>query len=327
MHLAEQLGLEPGPTLKALQTQILEHDAALDPPRAASEQPSGASEQPPGASHADCRPRPRTGRSHHSSTRRQYAAGDADRRRRDRQDAARNRGGRPSCSTISPAVCSWSAWREFEILNSILPMIAETVGIAGDTDEPLESVLAQRLGSRQTLLLLDNFEQLVAGASIAGRLVGAADQLRVLVTSQVPLRIGAETVFVVGPLKSEAAGTPFIERARVRDREFEPAGEEESAIAAICERVDGMPLAIELAAARTGLLGVRELERRLESPLGLLTRGDRDVPERHQSLRAAIEWTYMLLDTGEVCRSPSWAVLGTGTAWDGGHDRGVGRRV
>ena len=295
MHLAQQLGLEPGPALKALQAQILEHDAALGlPPRAA---PAPAGNLPVAAT-------PFLGRSRElievttllqdANTRLVTLTG------------AGGIGKTRLATAVAAELLDNFPGGVFMVRlagirdpGSILPMIAETVGIAGDADEPLESVLALRLGSRPTLLLLDNFEQLVAGASIVGRLIGATDQLRVLVTSQVPLRIGAESVFAVGPLTSDAAATLFIERARVRDREFEPTGEDETAIAAICERVDGMPLAIELAAARAGLLGVRELERRLESPLGVLTRGDRDVPERHQSLRAAIEWTHTLLDTGE----------------------------
>ncbi|HTW12151.1 MAG TPA: hypothetical protein VME01_05365, partial [Solirubrobacteraceae bacterium] len=151
-----------------------------------------------------------------------------------------------------------------------------------------------------TLLLLDNLEQLVDGAPIVGELATRADQLRILVTSQVPLRIGGEAVVQLGPLGGEDAATLFVERARARDREFAPGAGEETTIASICERVDRMPLAIELAAARAASLGLQELDRRLERPLGLLTRGDRDMPERHRSLRAAIEWSQAVLSAEDM---------------------------
>jgi predicted ATPase len=182
---------------------------------------------------------------------------------------------------------------------SILPMVAEAIGVNGAGEEPLETLLATRLGRRATLLILDNFEQLVDAAAVVGELAAAAERLRILVTSQVPLRIGAETVIAVGPLRSDDAASLFLERVRARDRDFAAGEHEDALIASICERVDGMPLAIELAAARAGGLGLSELERRLERPLGLLTRGDRDLPARQRSLRAAIEWSQALLSAAD----------------------------
>ncbi|MGH2909364.1 MAG: BTAD domain-containing putative transcriptional regulator, partial [Solirubrobacteraceae bacterium] len=178
---------------------------------------------------------------------------------------------------------------------SILPMIAEAIGLTGGTNEPLQTLLPNRLGKLATLLILDNLEQLVDGAPIVGDLVARAAELRILVTSQVPLRIGSEVVVQLGPLHSGDASALFLERLRARDWQFSAEAHEQAIIASICERVDGMPLAIELAAARAHGLGLRELERRLEAPLGLLTRGDRDLPERQRSLRAAIEWSRSLL--------------------------------
>jgi predicted ATPase len=183
---------------------------------------------------------------------------------------------------------------------SILPMIAEAAGVTGEADESLDALLALRLGTLPALLILDNFEQLVDGAPIVGELAARGGQLRILVTSQVPLRISAETVVQLGPLRSDDAASLFLERVQARDRAFARAAHDDAVIATICERVDRMPLAIELAAARAGGLGLRELERRLESPLGLLTRGDRDLPERHRSLRAAIEWSEALLSVEDM---------------------------
>lgn len=179
---------------------------------------------------------------------------------------------------------------------SILPMIAEQVGVTGQSELPLLDVLRQRFADQPTLLVLDNFEQLVSGATVLADLLACEGSLRLLVTSQVPLRIAAERVFSVGPLAPQDALGLFIKRASAATGTFSPEGKDLAAIEAICGRLDCMPLAIELAAARVGVLGPRELERRLERPLELLTRGERDAPERQRSLRATVEWTHSLLD-------------------------------
>ena len=180
--------------------------------------------------------------------------------------------------------------------DAILPMIADVVGVGGESDEPLGSLLARRLGERRAILILDNFEQLVTGSAVVATIAASAEHLRILITSQVPLRITTERIVALGPwAKDEAAGL-FLERARARIGDFEPTEEECAAIDEICARLDWMPLAIELAAARVGSLGPLALARRVQHPLALLTRGARDVPPRQRSLRAAIEWTYKLLD-------------------------------
>jgi predicted ATPase/DNA-binding SARP family transcriptional activator len=182
--------------------------------------------------------------------------------------------------------------------DSILPMVADAVGLSDQGDSSLEAALTRRLGEHRTILILDNFEQLLLGASVVADLAAGAEQLRILITSQVPLRIGPEHLFQLGPLTREGAAALFIERAHGRLGEFVPTEDDRTAIDEICARVDWMPLAIELAAARVGVLGPSELARRLEQPLGVLTRGARDAPERQRSLRAAIDWTHALL-TGD----------------------------
>jgi predicted ATPase/DNA-binding SARP family transcriptional activator len=182
---------------------------------------------------------------------------------------------------------------------SLLPMIAEAAGVTGQSKLPLARVLATRLGSEPTLLVLDNFEQLVAGAAILSELVEGADELSALVTSQVPLRIATERIVALGPLAEDDAVDLFVERARVAVAGFAPHQADCEAIGEICARVDHMPLAIELAAARVSTLSPRALAERLEQPLGLLTRAARDAPARQRSLRAAIEWTHELLDPAQ----------------------------
>jgi DNA-binding SARP family transcriptional activator len=179
--------------------------------------------------------------------------------------------------------------------DSILPMIADAVGIAGGTGESLECLLVRRLGQQRAILILDNFEQLLGGSSIVGELAASAQHLQLVITSQVPLRIGAERILALGPLASADAAALFIERARARVGDFEPIDDEREAIDDVCARLDRMPLAIELAAARVGVFGPRELAQRLERPLDVLTRGDRDAPERQRSLRASTDWTHALL--------------------------------
>jgi predicted ATPase/class 3 adenylate cyclase len=179
---------------------------------------------------------------------------------------------------------------------SIAPMIAQAVGVTGQSERSLVRVLAQRLGEQPTLIILDNFEQLTSGALLLTELLGPGGALRMLVTSQVPLRLGAERIVSLGPLTPGDGVSLFIERARQVVPDFEPDGDERAAIEEICGRLDQMPLAIELAAARVGSLSPQVLARRLDRPLGLLTRGATDAPERQRSLRATIDWTHALLD-------------------------------
>jgi predicted ATPase/class 3 adenylate cyclase len=182
--------------------------------------------------------------------------------------------------------------------DSIVPMMAEALGVTGHADVPLSQLVAGRLGDQRTLVILDNFEQLIDGAAIIATLSESVPGARFLVTSQVPLRITAERTVALEPLAQGDAVALFVERARALLPEFAPDEDDRAAIEAICERLDFMPLAIELAAARVGVFAPRELERRLKRPLTVLTRGERDAPERQRSLRATIEWTYSLLDPG-----------------------------
>ena len=142
-------------------------------------------------------------------------------------------------------------------------------------------------------LLVDNLEHLLAAAPALGELLAQAKGLRLLVTSRTPLRVRGEREYPLDPLAEDAAVTLFVERARDAGRDLEP----DETIAAICRRLDSLPLAIELAAARTKILAPAKLLERLEQALPILTGGARDAPERQQTLRATIEWSYDRLDT------------------------------
>ena len=146
--------------------------------------------------------------------------------------------------------------------------------------------------------MLDNFEQIVEAAATVAGLLDQAPGCRVLVTSQLPLRIGHERLLRLAPLPEQAAVRLFAERARLAAPDLDLAEQHET-VTAICERLDGMPLAIELAAARVAALAPSELLARLDRSLTLLARGPRDLAERHRSLRAALEWTHELLEPAE----------------------------
>jgi predicted ATPase/DNA-binding SARP family transcriptional activator len=158
-------------------------------------------------------------------------------------------------------------------------------------DEPLEEFLRRR----RALVLLDNFEQLVDAASDVGALLSASPQLTVLVTSRTPLRLTGEHEYPVSPLPEPDAVELFLERAQATKPGFVPNGE----VVEICRKLDGLPLALELAAARVKVLPAATLLTRLERRLPLLTGGARDLPERQRTLAAVMEWSYDLLDPEE----------------------------
>lgn len=174
-------------------------------------------------------------------------------------------------------------------------VIAQAVGIGELQGRPLLEQLVEHLGEGKLLLVLDNFEHVLAAAPFVSALVAATDRVKVLVTSRASLRVSGEHELEVRPLPEEDAVTLFDLRARAVMADFAAT----DAVPAICRRLEGLPLAIELAAARVRVLTLPALRDRLERRLVLLTAGGRDRPERHQTLRAAIEWSYRLLDDDE----------------------------
>ena len=176
--------------------------------------------------------------------------------------------------------------------------IAEALRVQPSGDEPVLDAVAERLRDRTTLLVLDNFEQVMPAAPHVARLVSDAPTLTVMTTSREPLGIAGEREFPVAPMGADAVAL-FVERARAIDPAFDVSGEAGDAIAEICRRLDGLPLAVELAAARVRTLGVEEILERLDRRLPLLTGGARDAPARQRTLRAAIEWGHDLLDEPE----------------------------
>ena len=158
-----------------------------------------------------------------------------------------------------------------------------------------KSELADHLAGKHVLLVLDNMEQVLAAANMLGSLLRACPSLYALVTSREPLRIAPEQRFTVETLGNADAVALFVERARAVDSTFV----EHATVEAICIRLDCLPLAVELAATRVNVLTPDALLARLERRLPLLTGGRRDMPERHQTLKATIEWSEDLLQASE----------------------------
>jgi predicted ATPase/DNA-binding CsgD family transcriptional regulator len=195
----------------------------------------------------------------------------------------------------------------------VVPTIAHQLGVKEIGDQALLDLLKAYLPDKHLLLLLDNFEQVLAAAPRLSELLSACPHLKILVTSRAVLHIHGEHEFPVLPLalpdlnyssKSEdlaqyAAVVLFLERARSVKPDFQVTATKLHAIAQICVHLDGLPLAIELAAARIKLLPPRTLLGRLERRLSVLTSGAQDVPARQQTLRNTIEWSYNLLDAQE----------------------------
>jgi predicted ATPase len=197
----------------------------------------------------------------------------------------------------------------------VVSAIAQALGVKEPRDQTLEESLAAYLRHRHMLLLLDNFEQLLAAAPLVAELLSAAPRVKALVTSRAALRLSFEREFPVSPLAlplsaphaqlsveellQYPAARLFVERAQAVQPGFVPRIEDAPAVAEICRRLDGLPLAIELAAARSKLFAPPALLARLTSRLGVLTNGMRDLPARQQTLRDAIAWSYDLLGAVE----------------------------
>src|SRR5215217_2293216 len=191
--------------------------------------------------------------------------------------------------------------------------IAETLGVRETGELPLDESLKDYLSERRMLLVLDNFEQVLEAAPAVTEMLAGAPGLKVLATSRAPLGLYGEHVFPVPPLTLPDLERPpplerltqyeavslFVERAKAVKPDFKITNESAPAVAEICVRLDGLPLAIELAAARIKMLPPRAMLQRLTSRLKLLTGGARDLPERQRTLRGAIEWSHALLDQGE----------------------------
>jgi predicted ATPase/DNA-binding XRE family transcriptional regulator len=194
--------------------------------------------------------------------------------------------------------------RDPDLLPSVL---ATTLGVKEAGDESLHESLKRHLESKEMLLLLDNFEHLLEAVPVVADLVRSCPGLTVLATSRAPLRLSGERQFPlptlslteVAPPERSPAARLFEERARAVSPDFELGASNAATVAEICQRLDGLPLAIELAAARVKLFSPRALLDRLDHRLQLLSGGARDLPRRQQTLRDTVAWSHDLLGPDE----------------------------
>ena len=200
----------------------------------------------------------------------------------------------------------------------VAPTIAEVLGVTDSGKQPIEQTLIDFLSDKHFLLVLDNFEQVVEASKFISDIFIRCKDVKIIITSRTSLHIRNERIYNLAPLALPDENTPvtpddlnkypatqlFVERALEVNPRMQFSKENTEAIIEICQRMDGLPLAIELAAARTKFFQPAALMSRIQKTLDLVSKGHKDLPERQQTLRGAIEWSYNLLteDTQKVFR-------------------------
>ncbi|MFH8470204.1 BTAD domain-containing putative transcriptional regulator [Streptomyces sp. NPDC017991] len=190
--------------------------------------------------------------------------------------------------------------------SGVLAAVASTLGLSDSSAKPDQQPhdymyrAASFLGGRRTILALDNCEHVLdAAAPLVADLLSRCPQLTVVATSREPLTVPGEVLFPLSPMSPEESADLFSIRAMMINPSFSTDEASMKEIRALCRRLDGLPLAVELAAAYARLLPLREITLRLDDRFALLTRGERTAPARHQTLRAVLDWSYTLLDVSE----------------------------
>ncbi len=305
-QLTDDLGLEPSPELVRLQSAILAQDPALDLPApvpatnpARLETVLGTSSSGDGGHRSTTVPRPAAtilGRD------RELRAGLELIERADVRlltlTGAGGIGKTRLALELAGALSAPSCFVELAAITEphrVMPAIAASLGAQTATSDGV----AHALGNESVVLFLDNFEQVLPAAPSITTLLEAVPSLKLVITSRAPLHIAGEHELSVPPLARESAVELFLRRVREQQPSFSPDDEDVRRIAAICARIDDLPLAIELAAARIRVLTLEEILERIGRRLDLLTSGRRDAPERHRTLRATIAWSYDLLGDDE----------------------------
>lgn len=312
--LVDELGIEPAAELRELEQAILRQDPSLDAsPAAGAAAPTPAPERlgslPASVSSF-------VGRDRELADLRGLLAGGRVLTLTGVGGVGKTRLVLRLASSLSDRVADGVWFADLSGLSSPTFVAATVAGVLGVREEPgrpVADLLVGALRARESVLVLDNCEHVIAeAATLADRLMRSCPRLRILATSREPLRIDGEQIYRVPPLSvpsdgqddadgvgaSEAVGL-FVERARAQRPGFMLAADNGERIAGICRRLDGVPLAIELAAARLHSLSLEDLDARLEHRFQLLTGGSRAALPRQQTLRALIDWSYDLLGPDE----------------------------
>ena len=288
--LGEELGLEPSHELRQLESDILAQDRALDSPAAPA---FGAITRAEPISTIPEALTPLVGRGAELRDLTQLLAGD-------RFVTLVGPGGVGKTRLALEAARAESMGLRFGGCLVELAPVGDPVGvrdaIAAALELPDPTRLAELIGDRETLIVLDNCEHVITtAAEVAEDLLRRCPGLRVLATSREGLRVGGETIWPVPPLEADDAVHLFAARAQAAGAPLEPSDDNYPVIAEICARLDGLPLAIELAAARTRAFPIAQISSRLNDRFRLLTGGSRTALPRQQTLRAVVDWSYELL--------------------------------
>lgn len=229
-----------------------------------------------------------------------------------------------------PDGTAFIAMADVTTVEDFIPAIAAMLDVKETEGRSLNDGIAALIGDKTALLCVDNLEQVIDAAPALADLIAACPHIRMVVTSRSPLRIAGESEYRLDPLGlpahqdetelGELAKYPaielFVDRARAVNPNFELTVDNAQAVTEVCRRLDGLPLAIELAAARIRILTPQTLLGRLEHALDVLTGGRRDVPDRHKTLRATINWSHSLLGESERRLLSRMAVFASGATID-----------
>ena len=314
--LADELGLEPGPELRRLEAAVLAQDPALEWQPPAQPAPARPPQAPAVLSNLPAQLAAFVGRDRELAEVRALV-------RSGRLVTLTGAGGsgktRLSLQVAAQVLDGYSdgAWlvelAAVADTEAVAPAICEVLGIAVPPGQPAQEALLDALAPQDVLIVLDNCEHLIgACAKAADAIVRHCPRVHLVATSREPLGISGEAVYRVPPLSLPGAGDTglpaagssdavalFADRARAQGTGLVIDEQTAPLVVSICRRLDGLPLAIELAAARLRSLSLSGLAGRLDQRFRLLTGGSRTAPERHQTLRATVEWSYSLLSAAE----------------------------
>lgn len=347
-RLSADLGLEPGPALKALHVQILEHDPALAP----IDLTTGRERSPPSDDDGAAEREPSFGPARRPQRPPALATTTVGREREIREIVELLRRSDTNLVTLTGPGGVGKTRLAMEIAHALGPRFGgavvwvELAGVARVEDvsstvasaldlrlvqgENVDDALRRDLADQRLLLVIDNFEHLLGAAGLLGRLLATCESLTALVTSREPLSLAGEQRVVIAPLEvppeperttlHELEATPatamFLAAARRHDSRFAPAADSAPLIAKLCAQVDGLPLGVELAAGATQLLSVQELALDLNDAIRSLAVGTRDSAARHRTLDATIDWSYGLLAEPQRRAFVRFAVFARGATLD-----------